>query len=181
MKLFDTIALEGCDAVGKSTLAKQLSNKLNLLVVQGSSFENAQQDNAGLFQHFIKVANVKNVIFDRTIYSNRVYATLYNDYSILSDTQRKEIEKRIKDKTIVVHLTADTDTIINRINTRGDDYVTSDKVKPIVDMYTQVMQEASDNGVTVLTYDTSKMTTDEIAMSIMYHFAFGDLHEQNNK
>jgi len=169
----NVIAIEGCDATGKTTLAKQLSDKLNMLIVKGSSFENAECDNTQLFKHFNKVANASNVIIDRTIYSNRVYATLYDDYAILTDEQRMQIEDKFKNKTLVLYLTADVDTIIDRINVRGDDYVTPDKIQSIVSNYNSVMSDAMNNDVIVLTYNTTEWTTNGIVDDVQRYMEYG--------
>lgn len=161
------IVLEGCDATGKSTLAKVLSDELEMLVVQGSSFENATGTNEDLFKHFTKVSNARNIIFDRSIYSNYVYATLYNDYSILSDEQRAEIEKKIKNNTIVIYLSADEQTIKDRIGERGDDYIKTKDIKGILELYSTAIDKAKKNGVIIKQYDTSKLTTEEIAKDIV--------------
>lgn len=161
------IALEGCDASGKSTLAKELSDSLNMLVVQGSSFENAKQSNEDLFKHFIKVGSSRNLIVDRTIYSNRVYATLHKDYSILNKDQRKYIEKLMKKHTIVVYLKADADILKERLSKRGDDYIAAQEIPSILNEYEKAIQEAKNNGVTVLEFDTGKMTTSEIVIKIL--------------
>ncbi len=42
-----------------------------------------------MFEHFNKLADEDNVIIDRYIYSNLVYARKFNDYSILTEEQTK--------------------------------------------------------------------------------------------
>lgn len=159
--------LEGSDATGKTTLAKQLSDKLELLTIKGSSFEQSDCTNEELYKHFKKVANLDNVIVDRHIYSNRIYATLYKDYAILSDKQRTKIENIFKQDALVIYLTADEETIIKRLKQRGDKYVTPDKVAPILNLYQVAISDALDNNVTVLYYDTSILSTEEIVEDIL--------------
>lgn len=161
------LTIEGVDCSGKSTVAKKLSDKLNMLIIKGSSFEQSECNNEELFHHFTKLANIDNAIVDRHIYSNRTYATLYKDYAILTDEQRTTIEDKFKDNTVVIYLTAPEETIINRLEERGDEYVTTDKVSSILNMYKTVMADAIANSVAVLTYDTSKMSSDEIVEDII--------------
>ncbi|PAV30327.1 hypothetical protein CIL05_07605 [Virgibacillus profundi] len=161
------ILIDGVDASGKSTVAHKLSDKLNMLEVRGSSFELADCTNEELYKHFTKVANLDNAIIQRGIYSNRTYATLYQDYAILSHEQRTTIEDKFKDNTVVIYLTAPEETIINRLEERGDDYVTTDKVSSILGLYKTVMTDAISNSVAVLTYDTSKLSSDEIVEDII--------------
>lgn len=105
------IILEGNECCFKSTVASKLNEKLDYPIIKGSSFELAQCNNEELYKHFIEFAKNKNVIMDRFIYSNQVYATLYKDYAILTDTQRKSIEEMVFDKAKVYYLYAPDEVI----------------------------------------------------------------------
>lgn len=83
------IILEGTDCRYKSTIADKLSKELGYPVIKGSSFELAKSGNEKLFEHFNKLADEDNVIIDRYIYSNLVYAKKFKDYSILTEEATK--------------------------------------------------------------------------------------------
>lgn len=158
------IILEGNECCFKSTVASKLNEKLDYPIIKGSSFELAQCNNEELYKHFIEFAKNKNVIMDRFIYSNQVYATLYKDYAILTDTQRKSIEEMVFDKAKVYYLYAPDEVIKKRIKSRGDEYVELDMVSKISEMYEQVMFQS---GLKLRMLDTNEMTSDEIVEVIL--------------
>lgn len=158
------IILEGNECCFKTTVAEKLSKQLNIPVVKGSSFELANCINEELFAHFKKVAELDNVIIDRFIYSNRVYATLYEDYAILTDQQREEIERLIKHKAEVYYLFADDKVIELRIKQRGDDYVVPEMVSKINNLYDTTMVESN---LKIVAYDTNNWSSDEIVLDIV--------------
>ncbi|MFP9052259.1 hypothetical protein ACLI10_17330, partial [Enterococcus faecalis] len=75
------------------------------------------------FEHFNKLADEDNVIIDRFVYSNLVYAKKFKDYSILTERQLRFIEDKIKAKAKVVYLHADPSVIKKRLRVRGDEYI----------------------------------------------------------
>lgn len=158
------IVIDGCDATYKTTLANKLAKKLNFPVIKGSTFELSKCDNKQLFDRFLKLAQLDNVVIDRFIYSNLVYASLYSDYAILNQSQFDEIEKLIKDKSLLIYLTSDAKTIKNRLRNRGDDYVNEDMIEKILDKYAEVMNKSS---LTIHTYDTKLWDGDMIVEDIM--------------
>lgn len=163
------IVLCGSDGTFKTTIANKLSSKLNLPINKGSSFELSTGSNKELFE-FSKgvIADKKYQITDRFIYSNRVYATLYPEYTVLTDTQREKIENKIKKTgSIVIYLVASPDIIINRIKERGDEYITTDEIPSILRLYNIAMTDAVDNGVIVYTYDTGVLSSDKIVEQIL--------------
>lgn len=104
-----------------------------------------------------------DIIVDRFIYSNLVYASLYDDYSILNEDQVDDIQQVMnKKKLVTVYLTADDETIKERLRIRGDDYVVEDMVSNINEKYREVMQNAV-TQVNINTYDTRLITSNQIA------------------
>jgi thymidylate kinase len=158
------IILEGNECCFKSTVAEKLSKQLNIPVVKGSSFEFSQCTNEQLFDRFKELSELDNVIIDRFLYSNKVYATLYKDYAILSDEQRHEIEDRIKHKVTLYYLFADDNIIEDRIKQRGDDYVVPEMVSKINRTYDDVILHAR---LKTSAFDTSEWTSDDIVEDIV--------------
>lgn len=157
------IILEGNEANFKTTIAEKLSKKLNIPVVKGSTFEHAKCSNEELIEKFRELANLDNVILDRFIYSNRVYATLYKDFAILTNEQRREIEDIIRHKSTVYYLHADDEVIQERIEQRGDEYVNVDMVSKINDEYSEIMLDAA---VRINAFDTNEWSSEEISEEI---------------
>jgi thymidylate kinase len=157
------IILEGNECNFKTTVAEKLSKELNLPVVKGSTFEFSKCTNEELMERFRGLTELDNVIIDRFIYSNRVYATLYEDYAILSDEQRQEIEQLIQHKATVYYLFADDQIIESRIRQRGDDYVVPEMVHKINSEYEIAIIESD---LETVGYDTEIWDSDEIVDNI---------------
>jgi len=158
------LILEGSDAVGKTTLIEYLQEKLGWKVLRGSSFELSQCTHQELLQKFTQMIfdnKKEDIIFDRFIYSNAVYASLYNDYAILSSSERFSLEQCYPKGSTIIYLYADYDTIKERLESRGDDYVKSNKIKPILKKYNEVLLQTSD-AVKLISFDTGTMSTEEI-------------------
>jgi thymidylate kinase len=161
------IILEGNECCFKTTVAEKLSKQLKIPVVKGSTFEFSKCTNEELFGRFKGLTELDNVIIDRFIYSNRVYATLYEDYAILSGEQREEIERLINQKATVYFLFADDQVIESRIKQRGDDYVVPDMVSKINDTYDSTMVESR---LKVVAYDTNDWSSAEIVEDIVKEY-----------
>src|SRR5690625_4336992 len=108
--------IEGVDASGKTTLIKKMSNYYGMDVLKGSSFEQSKTSQCGLFYIFLRFTHYENIILDRYIYSNIVYASLYSGYTKISDKQFDFIENEIKNKAIIIYLYAEPNVIIDRLN-----------------------------------------------------------------
>ena len=163
--MIDLIIVEGSDCSGKTTLINQLSKLLNFQVVKGSSFELSTCTNEQLFEKFSEMTKLKQTILDRFTPSNAVYAPLYKDFALLSDEQRKEIESEIKDRAIVIYLEADLETLTQRLQARGDDYVTVDKLSSIKEKYQEVMSKVE---LKTLRFNTTYKSTEEIVAVILH-------------
>lgn len=161
------IILEGNECCYKSTIANKLSEKLNIPVIKGSSFELSQCTNEELFARFKEFAQMDNVIFDRFLYSNLCYAALYDDFAILNEQQVKEIEDMIRHKATLYYLFADDEVIEKRIKQRGDDYVDVNMVSKINKKYLNVIRETK---IKTVFYDTNEWSSDDIAEEIVQDF-----------
>lgn len=162
---YDIIVIEGSDCTGKTTLIEQLSSQLNFKIIKGSSFEHSQCTNAELFEKFKDMTKERMVVFDRFIYSNEVYAQLYDDFAILNDEQRREIELVVSDRAVVIYLEADIQTLTNRIDVRGDDYVTVDKFQSIKDKYEESLSKIQ--HVKFIRIDTSNLSKEEVLNKVL--------------
>jgi thymidylate kinase len=151
------IILEGNECTFKSTIGKELSYRLDVQLRHGSSFQVAKLNHKDLFNHYLTLANGnEDVIYDRFIYSNRVYASLYQDCSILSLDEIKIIEGLIRsnhEKVLVVHCCGYEWDILERMRKRGDEYVKEDMIVPISQRYDKVMREEC--GLPKLVYNSS--------------------------
>ncbi|KYD05376.1 deoxynucleoside kinase [Bacillus atrophaeus] len=161
------IILEGADCCYKSTVAAKLSKEMGYPIIKGSSFELATSGNEKLFEHFSKLADEDNVIIDRFIYSNLVYARKFKDYSILTEQQLRIIEDKIKMKAKVVYLHADPKIIKERLSIRGDEYIEGKDIDSILRLYREVMSNAD---LYTYSWDTGQWDSDEIVEGLTYLF-----------
>ncbi|MEC2307715.1 nucleoside/nucleotide kinase family protein [Bacillus atrophaeus] len=159
------IILEGADCCYKSTVAAKLSKEMGYPIIKGSSFELATSGNEKLFEHFSKLADEDNVIIDRFIYSNLVYARKFKNYSILTEQQLRIIEDKIKMKAKVVYLHADPKIIKQRLLDRGDEYIVERDIEPVLKLYNNVIDNM---GLQMNSWDTNEWNSDEIVEDIIY-------------
>jgi thymidylate kinase len=132
------IIIEGCDCSGKSTLINLLSDKYNLPVIKGSDFNIAKQGVDKMFDYMNSIFDKQEVIIlDRSFISNLVYAPLF-DANMLTETHVKQLIEKIKAKSLTIHLQGDENTILDRLEKRGDDYIKSDNIQDIIAGYNSV-------------------------------------------
>ena len=162
------IVVVGCDCTGKSTTIEKLSELTGFEVIKGSSFELTHgKTNEELFNIMVDLAEKDNVIFDRFAHCNNVYAPLYDDYAQLSVEQIREIESHLPEDSIIIHLTASKEVILERFETRGEEYVDEGRVTPILEGYEKVLDEVS---VSMFSFDTGIISTEDIINLIgFYH------------
>lgn len=169
----EIIIVEGSDCAGKTSLIESLSEHYGFDIVKGSSFEHSQCTQSELLNKFLDMTNKKRIILDRFIYSNEVYASLYDDYAILSDEERRYIETIIKDKSVLIYLKADTPTLVNRMNVRGDEYVTVDKLQSIKDKYEESMNKVADSfNMYLIEVDTTNLSKEETTTTVVQAIDF---------
>lgn len=128
------ILLEGCDGAGKSTMAKLLQKLTGYEIVSGSNFELAEKGADYMFEFLRELSNRQNIIVDRSWLSNYIYARLY-DKNSMTDAQFEELTRLFDEKSIMIVLTASLDVLVDRINKRGDDYIKTDEIQPILENY----------------------------------------------
>lgn len=160
------IILEGNECNFKTTVANRLSEEFNYPVVKGSSFEQAKCTSDELFVNFARLLfDHDNVVFDRYIYSNLVYADIFKDYAILSQEDKVRIEEMLsKREHIVIYLYANTDTLKSRIKERGDDYINESDLDRLNKKYTSVIGESKCN---ILGFNTDVYDSDYIVKDIL--------------
>ncbi|MDC6267222.1 hypothetical protein [Lysinibacillus fusiformis] len=158
----------GTDCSGKTSLVDMLSDITEFNVVKGSSFQHSKCTQDELFNKFLEFTKLDDTIYDRFTYCNEVYAPMYDDFAMLSDEQRRFIEKEMKDKATIIYLYADDEVLEERFNSRGDDYVSLDKIKYAKGKYEEALHNVE--HLEVVKFDTGKMTTKEIVEQILLNY-----------
>jgi thymidylate kinase len=132
------IVLEGCDAVGKTTFANDLSEKTGFEIVKGSSFEISELGADGMFNHMMELLDRKNIIIDRFFYSNLVYGKLF-DYPMMTPEQYDRLVDKLDRKALMVYLHAPEGVVAYRMNNRGDDMIKVENIASILNEYIDVL------------------------------------------
>ncbi|MCL1700701.1 hypothetical protein [Lysinibacillus sp. Bpr_S20] len=158
----------GTDCSGKTSLVDMLSDITEFKVVKGSSFEHSKCTQEELFDKFLEFTKMDAVIFDRFHICNEVYSPMYDDFAMLSDDQRRYIEREMKDKATIIYLYADDEVLEERFNSRGDDYVSLEKLKYAKRKYEEAIHKIK--HLEVVKFNTGKMTTKEIVEQILLHY-----------
>ena len=119
------VVLEGCDGVGKTTLAKLISDKYNTDICH------CTQNDPADFNFYFNTLRKNNIVWDRHVIGELVYPKIFNRESKLRFDEAKNIVdfgKSIGVKFFV--LTSDEDEILRRIYNRNqyEDPVVIDRI-----------------------------------------------------
>lgn len=106
------IVLEGCDGVGKTSIAKILAERYGLDIVHMTS------DDPKDFLFYDQSLRKENVIYDRNVIGERVYPHVFKRPFELLDSELTAIIDRHKDVHFFV-ITADDEEIRRRLHSRG--------------------------------------------------------------
>ena len=127
------IILEGCDGVGKTTLAKQLSKLLDAKIIHCSS---TTPNTYEYFVSIIKAAETTNIIADRFCYGQFVYQNEYdrpmgNNGPSLDELHRLEI-CMAKYPVKIIHVKADPEVVKERLALRKETVINNLTVDDVI-------------------------------------------------
>jgi thymidylate kinase len=149
-----TLALEGCDGVGKTTLARRLSADHGFTVVHSPRTPD-HLDLAGRYRAIL--AQEGQLLFDRCFLSELVYGPLNRGRSRLTWSEVIDLaETVIARDGLLVHLTAPPALVHQRLLTRDGEAVSLDEVTALITAYRRVFETMADYAP-VLTIDTSTL------------------------
>ncbi len=137
---FDMIVLEGCDGVGKTTLAARLAAAHGFAVVHST----VTPDDVDIVQRYLAVlGDPRRLLLDRSFVSELVYGPLVRGRSRLTLSQVIDLAQVVRDRTgTFVHLTASTTVILARLRNRADATVpTAATIERIQHAYTCIFAE----------------------------------------
>lgn len=170
-KTISNIIVEGADCSGKDSLIKELERITGFSVVRGSSFEISK--NGSQAMHDIMKDNIEKgkTIFNRSHYSNLVYADLYG-YPKIEEALADSLQQKIDDENVlVIYLYSSPTILAYRMVTRGDDDVKPDELVKILNGYNRLFNfEYSPK--TMLCYDTNNTNIHEISEDISHFYNF---------
>ncbi|WP_326682017.1 hypothetical protein [Streptomyces sp. NBC_01237] len=149
---YQTVVLEGCDGVGKSTLGESLSSHHGFVVVHSPR----TPDHLDLPSRYRAIlAQGGRILFDRCFISELVYGPLYRGRSRINWTQAIDLaESVIARSGVLVHLTAPPALIHQRLLSRDGEAVGLEEVSTLVTGYERIFSTLAEY-THVLTLDTS--------------------------
>lgn len=159
------IILEGCDAVGKSSIAEDLARITGFEIIKGSSFEISQLGEDGMFKYMMDLLDKKNIIIDRFFWSNYVYGKLY-DYPTMSIGQFARLANKAEANALTVYITANKEVIKRRMQKRGDDMIKADEVDSILSKYEEAISNSATFQKMMLRFDNTIVSNKHIALVI---------------
>ena len=137
------INLEGTDGVGKTTVAKALSKRINVPVFEHIAFSNKKdfheysdilgKTEINTIRQMDTIGN--NLIVDRLVGSNLVYPQYFKRKGY--EELQKYVYDNVIDDLAVVWLTADGDTLKRRLD---DKFISLDEALDIQDLYEQFIK-----------------------------------------
>ena len=165
------IILCGNEANFKTTIGIKLSERLGYPIVKGSSFELATSTNAEMYDKMGKMLKLKNAIIDRYIYCNKVYASIFPQYTILTTRQFNFIEREIEadENVVVVYLYAPVEVLKKRLMKRGDEHMDKvlERLEVINDEYEHVFENSIVKPVRI---NTEEYGSDEIVDYLLKNY-----------
>lgn len=125
------IILEGCDGAGKSTVAKKLAKILNARIIHCNAKSNNDYE---FFSNIINASYTENIIADRFMYGQFVYQKPEDRHLTEQDLYRLETQV-LSAKGAVINVTANQETIKDRLGLRGETIINGLTVKEVCNAY----------------------------------------------
>ncbi|MCX5395568.1 hypothetical protein [Streptomyces sp. NBC_00102] len=149
---YQTVVLEGCDGVGKSTLGKRLSTRHGFTVVHSPR----TPDHLNLASRYRTILDgTGRILFDRCFISELVYGPLHRGRSRINWSEAIDLaESVIRRSGVLVHLTAPPAVIHQRLLARDGEATSLEEITALVTGYERVFSTLADY-TRVLTLDTS--------------------------
>lgn len=130
------IVLEGADGVGKTTLAKQLAELLQGIVIHCTA---ETPNDKEFFMELIKLSDNRVLIADRFCYGQFVYQADYERNLTDRDLYDLELEM-LRRHAKVIHVTAAEETVKARLEARGEK--TQKPIPELLDKFEQVFNHS---------------------------------------
>ncbi|MFI2031641.1 hypothetical protein [Streptomyces buecherae] len=148
---YQTLALEGCDGVGKSTLAARLSMHYGFTVVHSPK----TPDHLDLVSRYREIlTQTGRLLFDRCFISELVYGPLHRGRSRINWSQAIDLAESVVERSgTFVHLTAPPAVIQQRLLSRDGEAIRLEDISALVEGYRKVFSTLADY-TRVLTLDT---------------------------
>jgi len=147
-----TLVLEGCDGVGKSTLANALATRHGFQVVHSPRTPD-HLDLAGRYRTIL--AGSGRILFDRCFISELVYGPLHRGRARITWSQAIDLAETVMDRSgILIHLTAPPALIRQRLFARDGAAADLEEITALATGYDRVFSTLA-YYARVITVDTT--------------------------
>lgn len=131
------IVLEGCDGVGKSTIARSLAKILNARIIHCTT---TTPNDYKFFKNIIDISKTQNIIADRFCYGQFVYQTPAERHLTWEELTQLELDMA-EAGAKVVYVKAGVGEVQRRLNCRGEK--TDLPVEQIMDKFEDIFESTS--------------------------------------
>lgn len=151
------IIFEGPDGAGKTSLARRA---VAIMTEKNPTVSQHLTNTSDFSEYYgpprLWIGSGLNVVQDRCIISDLVYSP------VLRGTPSKFGEKRVRRQlelvaqyAVIIHVTADEDTLCRRLRSRGDDLITEEMMDALLKNYWRQMGWWEEIGAQTLEFDTT--------------------------
>ncbi len=154
------VIIEGVDCSGKTTLIEHLRKVIRGLFWKVTDIPKIGIDAdrekikkyywamLAIMEHYSTI----NWIIDRFFPSELVYSKVKRQYEASDDLEFGDIERELKTrKHLVVYCDPGLETVVERLGTRGDDYIVSGELKELYERYDDMYEKLTLNKMRVNT------------------------------
>lgn len=143
----------GSDCSGKSTLCEKLSKLLDCSIEHFDKPKDLEDGKQQYFNFQSLIDPNKNIICDRYHDGEYIYAPLYRGYEA---DYLKEFEDELrKVPYLFINTTANLETIMNRVKSRGEDFVKEGDFQTILSLYNKYIEKQSMPYIKIATDDSN--------------------------
>ena len=155
------VILAGCDGTGKSTCFDKLRKSIDADFLKESYTSDILEKKAKALFTGSKTMSDRLTIYDRaTILDDLVYdPVMLNQQSQLINVLGKKLISVILNRCMIIYFDLDNSALAERLQYRGDDYITSDKIKDIKNSYDKVFEDLDVNRIYL---DVTNLSRDEV-------------------
>ena len=156
------ICISGCDRTGKSTICNKLSELLNCKSVHFSAPKTLEEGKKQYFDFLDTVEPFKNVICDRFHDGEHIYAPIYRNYE---SNYLQEFEQKLKKHPyLFVNTKSSLQTIIERIEKVGEDFVKPEHYELVLNSFDRFLEKQS---MPYIMINTDNNNLDEYIIDIL--------------
>lgn len=171
------LLFEGCDGSGKTTVQNILTNIIKHAFLVHTSAPTGTDGKDYFYSVLVKLIELMDtlhqpVFFDRFHIGELVYGSIFRPHTIDEGVEQKmySLERELMQRDAkLIYVTASPDTIMERVNKRGDWYIKSGNVEHILNVY---KQKISLSQLPVFILDTTDNISEEDIHNLLW-FIYG--------